>query len=140
MTNKMFRVLKDHRESTDKFPPLWFTEGLAEYYSTKPDAQAEMVMRDAVINNYHFGIENIWKIYGTFLMYKEGQSFLEFVGEKYGPEKIEMMIENIWMYSSFNDLIENVLGLTIKELDQEWQYFLRKKYYPLYSKECPTKY
>lgn len=137
MTNKIFRVLRDHRETTDRMPPLWFVEGLAEYYSTEPDAQAEMVMRDAVLNNYHFGIENIWKIYGTFLMYKEGQSFLEFVDENYGPEKIEMMLENFWMYSSFNDLIEDVLGMTIEQIDIEWQYHLRKKYYPLYESKVP---
>ena len=137
MTNKIFRVLRDHRETTDKMPPLWFVEGLAEYYSTEPDAQAEMVMRDAVLNNYHFGIENIWKIYGTFLMYKEGQSFLEFVDEKYGPEKIEMLLENFWMYSSFNDLLEDVLGMTIEHIDIKCQYYLRKKYYPLYESKVP---
>jgi hypothetical protein len=46
-----------------------------------------MVMRDAVINNYFVGIEDIYQIYGSFLMYKEGQSFLEFVKERYGEEK-----------------------------------------------------
>ncbi|MDY0082703.1 MAG: hypothetical protein RBR74_05935 [Ignavibacteriaceae bacterium] len=137
MTNKIFRVLRDHRLSTDRMPPLWFVEGLAEYYSTKPDAQAEMVMRDAVLNNYHFGIENIWKISGTFLMYKEGQNFLEFVAESYGTEKIEMMLENFWMYSSFKDVIEDVLGMTIEKIDIEWQYYLRKKYFPLYQSEMP---
>jgi len=137
MTNKIFRVLRDHRLSTDRMPPLWFVEGLAEYYSTKPDAQAEMVMRDAVLNNYHFGIQNIWKISGTFLMYKEGQSFLEFVGEQYGAEKIEMMLENFWMYSSFNDVIEDVLGMKIEQIDIEWLYYLRKKYFPLYQSEMP---
>src|SRR5690606_14869831 len=29
MTNKIFRVLRDHRETTDRMPPLWFVEGLA---------------------------------------------------------------------------------------------------------------
>ncbi|HQF42170.1 MAG TPA: hypothetical protein PK073_04580, partial [Ignavibacteriaceae bacterium] len=137
MTNKIFRVLRDHRLPTDRMPPLWFVEGLAEYYSTKPDAQAEMVMRDAVLNNYHFGIENIWKISGSFLMYKEGQSFLEFVSEKYGTEKIELMLDNFWMYSSFNDVIEDVLGMKIEQIDIEWQYYLRKKYFPLYQSETP---
>ena len=32
MTNKVYRILKDHRIPTDRLPPLWFVEGLAEFY------------------------------------------------------------------------------------------------------------
>lgn len=137
MTNKIVRMLKDHRMSTDAMPPLWFTEGLAEYYSTTPDAQAQMVMRDAVLNNYFFNLQNIWKIYGTFLMYKEGQSFLEFVDLKYGAGTVTQLIENFWMFSSFDDVIEYTLGESIKEIDKQWEFYLKKKYYPLYSDRVP---
>ena len=137
MTNKIFRVLRDHRKSTDAMPPLWFVEGLAEFYSTKPDAQAEMVMRDAVLNNNFFGLENIWKIYGSFLMYKEGQNFLEFVEEKYGAGIITQIIENFWMFKTFDEVIEHTLGISIKELDKQWEFYLKKKYYPLYSDRLP---
>ncbi len=137
MTNKIFRVLRDHRKSTDAMPPLWFVEGLAEFYSTKPDAQAEMVMRDAVLNNNFFGLENIWKIYGSFLMYKEGQNFLEFVEEKYGTGIVAQIIENFWMFKTFDEVIEHTLGISIKELDKQWEFYLKKKYYPLYSDRVP---
>jgi len=106
-TNKVYRVLTDHRLPSDALPPLWFIEGLAEYLSTEVDDQAEMVMRDAVINNYFVPLENIYQIYGTFLMYKEGQSFLEFVEEKYGSEKIPLMLDNFWMYTNFNKVIQS---------------------------------
>lgn len=137
MTNKIVRMLKDHRMSTDAMPPLWFTEGLAEYYSTTPDAQAEMVMRDAVLNNYFFNLKNIWKIYGSFLMYKEGQNFLEFVELKYGEGKVAQLIENFWMFTSFEDVIEYTLGTTIKEIDKQWEFYLKKRYYPLYTNRVP---
>ncbi|WP_407930756.1 peptidase MA family metallohydrolase [Ignavibacterium album] len=137
MTNKVFRILRDHRQPADILPPLWFVEGLAEYLSTEVDAQAEMVMRDAVINNYFVGLKNIFKIYGSFLMYKEGQSFLEFVEEKYGAEKIPLLLENFWMYKNFNDIIEHTFGKTIEEIDNEWSYFLKRKYYPLLSDKVP---
>lgn len=68
MTNKVYRILKDHRIPTNKMPPLWFVEGLAEFYSTEWDAQAEMLMRDAVLNNYFVNLDNIFSIYGSFLM------------------------------------------------------------------------
>jgi len=137
MTNKVYRVLADHRLPADVLPPLWFVEGLAEYLSTEIDAQAEMVMRDAVINNYFVGLENIFSIYGSFLMYKEGQSFLEFVEEKYGPEKVILFIENFWMDNNFNKVIEHTLGKSVKEIDSEWLFYLKRKYYPLLQTKLP---
>lgn len=131
MTNKVYRILVDHRLPSDASPPLWFIEGIAEYLSTEVDAQAEMVMRDAVLNNYVVGIDDIYDIYGTFLMYKEGQNFLEFVTEKYGKEKIPLMLENFWMFSSFTKVIEHTIGKKIEEIDSEWMFYLKKKYYPL---------
>ena len=46
--NKMLRVMRDHRIPPDRYLPLWFTEGLAEYWSGEPDYQHEMVMRDVI--------------------------------------------------------------------------------------------
>ncbi len=138
-TGKIYHVLKDHRISQDYGPPLWFTEGIAEYMSTKPDDQAEMVMRDAVINGYFVNLENMSQIYGTFLMYKEGQNFLEFVEKRYGKEKIPLMIDNLWMYSSFTKVIEYTLGKPIEEIDDEWTFYLKQKFYPLLSSSTPIK-
>lgn len=138
MMNKIFRVLTDRRISVDRMPPLWFTEGLAEYWSTTWDTQAEMVMRDAVINNYFVGIDNIYQIFGTFLMYKEGQNFLEFVGKTYGEEKVLMFLENFWMYDNFNKVIEYCIGKSIEDIDKEWLYYLKQKYYPMLGDKIPT--
>ncbi len=137
MTIKVLHIFSDHRLPTDRFPPLWFTEGLAEYLSTDIDAQAEMVMRDAVINNYFVNLESMNNIYGTFLMYKEGQNFLHFVEENYGPEKVMLLIDNIWMYSNFTKVLEYTLGRTLEEIDSEWLFYLKKKYYPLLADKIP---
>lgn len=137
MTNKIYRILSDHRIPSDLLPPLWFVEGIAEYLSTSIDDQAEMVMRDAVLNNYFVPIKDIYQIYGSFLMYKEGQSFLEFIAEKYGAEKIPLMLENFWMYSDFNKVIAYTVGKPIEDIDSEWLLYLKKKYYPLYETKLP---
>ncbi|MCX6150267.1 MAG: hypothetical protein NTX22_07075 [Ignavibacteriales bacterium] len=137
MTLKIFRVLKDHRLPAEQYPPLWFTEGLAEYWSTDWDTQAEMVMRDAVINNYVVGLENMYQIYGSFLMYKEGQNLLDFIGKTYGEEKIYYLLENFWQYENFKDLLEYVIDKKIAEIDKEWLFYLKQKYYPLISTNIP---
>ncbi|MCS7053082.1 MAG: BamA/TamA family outer membrane protein [Ignavibacterium sp.] len=137
MTNKIFRVLRDHRLPTDAMPPLWFVEGLAEYLSTEVDAQAEMVMRDAVINNYFSGMKDFPKIYGTYLMYKAGQSFLEFVEKRYGADKIPQILDNFWMFKKFDDILEYTLGESVDKIDSEWNYELKKKYFPLLAHKKP---
>ncbi len=140
MTNKVYRVLKDHRIPTNKMPPLWFVEGLAEFLSTEVDAQAEMLMRDAIINNYFVGLQDIYKIYGSFLMYKEGQNFLEFASEKYGKEKVLLLLDNFWMYPNFSNVIEHTFKNAYERIDAEWQYYLRKKYFPLMEDNYPTEF
>ncbi|MFB3057901.1 MAG: peptidase MA family metallohydrolase, partial [Ignavibacteriaceae bacterium] len=137
MTNKVYRVLRDHKLPTNRMPPLWFVEGLAEYLSTDMDSQAEMVMRDAVINNYLVGITDIFRIFGSFLMYKEGQSFLEFAGEKYGKQRVLDILDNIWTNNAFSRVLEYTFKKSLEELDAEWQYYLKKKYYPLLEKDVP---
>ncbi len=131
MTNKIFRILIDHRMPTGQSPPLWFTEGLAEYMSTEFDAQANMVLRDAVINNYFVNLQNIHRIFGSYLMYKEGQSFLEFVEDKYGEYKVRQFIENFWMFPNFNDVIAYTIGKPFEKIDEEWVFYEKQKYYPL---------
>ncbi|MBT8378853.1 MAG: BamA/TamA family outer membrane protein [Ignavibacteria bacterium] len=140
MTNKVYRVLKDHRIPTNRMPPLWFVEGLAEFYSTEWDAQAEMLLRDAVLNNYFVSLKDMNRIYGSYLMYKEGQSFLEFAADKYGEEKIALLLDNFWMYTSFNQVLETTFKESFEQIDNEWLYFLRKKYYPMMDSKYPTEF
>lgn len=135
--HKIQRVLKDRRQPSDRMPPLWFTEGLAEFWSTKWDNQAEMLLRDAVLNDYIVPLSEMDRIYGTFLMYKEGQNILEYIAEKYGEEKILLLLENFWKASSFEKVFELTIGKNYKQFDEEWLYHLKKKYYPLLKYNDP---
>jgi len=135
--HKIQRVLKDHRQPTEKMPPLWFTEGLAEFWSTKWDNQAEMLLRDAVLNNYIVPLSEMDRILGTFLMYKEGQNILEYIAEKYGEEKILLLFENFWKANSFEKVFEMTIGKSYKQIDEEWLYHLKKRYYPLLKYNDP---
>ncbi len=131
MHNRVERVIVDYGIPGDRYPPLWFVEGLAEFFSTEWDSQAEMVLRDAVLNGYFTPISRIGAIAGTFLMYKEGQAALMFMAEKYGHESIRLLLENLWKGKTFNDVMKATIGKTFREFDVEWEYYLKKKYYPL---------
>lgn len=133
MTTRLMRIANDYKLNTERFPPLWFVEGLAEFYSTTWDARGEMVLRDAVLNDYLPGMEDIYTINGTFLMYKTGQAFLGFIDKFYGREKILLLLNNIWMFDSFKDMLEYTLGKPLPDIDREWKSYLKKIYYPLYE-------
>jgi hypothetical protein len=131
MHSKINRVLLDHRLAQDHLPPLWFVEGLAEYWSEDWDGQAEMVMRDAVVSNYVVPLGEIDAIFGSFLMYKEGQNILQFVAERYGEDKILAFMENFWRSSYFEDVFVATIDRNFRQFDEEWMYALKKRYYPL---------
>lgn len=129
--SKIKRILKDNRKLDWTGLPLWFTEGLAEYWSIGWDSQTEMFIRDAIINNYFFPLQNLYQIRGSFLMYKEGQAFFRFISERYGENKIIQLFENYWKINRFSKVVEATLGVDFKQLDEEWVYSLKKKYYPI---------
>ncbi len=133
MHSKISRVMTDHRKPQDRLPPLWFTEGLAEYWSTDWDQQAEMVMRDVVLNDMVVGLNDMDRIYGSFLMYKEGQNALMYLSKTYGEEKVLLLMENFWKENSFSDDFKITIGKNYKEFDDGWLYALKKQYYPLYA-------
>jgi hypothetical protein len=135
MTAKIGNVLKAHRQTTDRLPPLWFVEGLAEYWSTEWDATAEMVLKDAVLNNYMVGLNDWEYFYGTFFMYKMGQNALGFLANKYGKEKILLLMENMWMNDDFSVIMKKTIGKDYEEFDNEWLYHLKKLYFPTLSKD-----
>ena len=131
MHSKVARVLADHRKTADRLPPLWFVEGLAEYWSSDWDAQAEMVIRDAVLNDIIVGLNDMDRIYGSFLMYKEGQAALTYIAERYGEEKILLLLENMWRTSVFSEVLLATVGKDYRRFDEEWLYALKKRTYPL---------
>lgn len=136
MMNKIYNILNDHGVSTERTPPLWFIEGLAEYWSTEWDTQGEMVMRDVVLNGNFVSLVDLDYL-GGYLVYKEGQDFFRFISKNYGEDKILSMMENIWRFNKFSDVIEFSLGEKISEIDNKWIYETRQKYFPLYKENYP---
>ena len=137
--HKLARVYRDYRVVMDRLPPLWFTEGLAEYWSGPQDYQHEMIMRDAIFANYLVPLENMYRISGSYVMYKEGEALCRFIAENYGEEKLLLLIENAWMDRDFRKVLEHTLQEDLYEISTQWQQWLRRTYYPkLDSAESPT--
>ncbi len=127
---RTMRVLTDHRIPPDRFLPLWFTEGLAEYWSGEPDYQHAMMMRDALASNYLMPLENIDRIAGTYLMYKEGEAIFRFISETYGEERILDLMDNAWRDRDFRKVMSFTLHEDFKAISDKWSAWLKAQYYP----------
>lgn len=123
-------VLRDHRIPPDRFLPLWFTEGLAEYWSGPRDYQHEMIMRDAVFNNYAQALSDIYRISGSFLMYKQGEALMHFLAETYGEESILRLVDGVWLDRDFRRVLEVILGEPFDTVSLRATRWLRERYYP----------
>ena len=128
---KIGRVMHAHHRTQIYFPPLWFTEGIAEYCGTTWDADAEGLLRDAVLSGEAEPLTSSDEITGTVLMYKEGQSFLLGLGARYGDARIFDLFDNWYRCDDFETVFKLTYGKTLKEADQEWFESLRRRYYPV---------
>lgn len=112
-------------------PPLWFSEGFAEYSSRKGwDYEADMYIRDAIISGY---LPPLDQLYG-FLDYKGGQSVLLYITQLYGPELIPEILNKGKTTLSMNRAMKLVTGLEMKKLSDDWQKELRRIYWPEISR------
>jgi WD40 repeat protein len=131
MLEKLSQVMKSHHRTQGYLPPLWFTEGLAEFCGTHWDADAEGLLRDAVLSGQALPLTRSVPITGTVLMYKEGQSFLLYLEERFGPEKVFDLMDNWHRADDFETAFRITFGLPLKEVDQTWFTGLRRRYYPV---------
>ncbi len=131
MLEKISRVMRENRRGQGYLPPLWFTEGFAEYCGTTWDATAEGLLRDAVLSDRAYPLTRSEPITGTVLMYKEGQSFLLYLARRFGSEKVFELFDNWWRGEDFETTFRLTFGVPLEKLDEDWFESIRKRYYPV---------
>ncbi len=130
MLEKISGIMRTHRRAQGYMPPLWFTEGIAEYCGTQWDADAEGLMRDAVISGEARTLTRSDDITGTVLMYKEGQSFLLYMADRFGDSKIFDLFDNWYRADDFETVFRITLGVPLREVDADWYASVRRRYLP----------
>lgn len=109
--------------------PLWFAEGVAEWLSSGWDPNADMVMRDATINDYLAPLQYA----GGYLVYKQGQAAMRFLSERYGHERLNDFWRAIGRLRSVERALMRAYGLTVEDLDRQLKRWLRQHYWPSYG-------
>jgi hypothetical protein len=109
--------------------PLWWTEGLAEFFSAGEDSRDEMVLRDMTITGELPTLPQLTYAYGG-LVYPVGGSIHRFLAEHYGEWRVLALYRDVWKFTSFDQALAAVYGRSIAQLSDEWQYWMRQRYYP----------
>ncbi len=128
--------------------PLWFVEGIAEYYSKGGlDPETDGYVRDLLWNpdperHYQVVAYADDRYRGYIPTYKLGQARIAFIAEVYGKEKIQAYIENAYVTGAqgrlppgertFGAVTRRVLGESLEQVDARWRAWLKRRYYPDY--------
>src|SRR5438309_4361623 len=125
--------------------PLWFTEGLAEYYAhnQQMDSETEMFLRDIVLNpngeiGYDFPTLEEDRPYAYLYTYKYGQAKLVFLAEQYGERVIQGVLDQSPRLAGggrgrgdsregFMQLLGHVAGDTPAQMNARWSTWARKR-------------
>lgn len=110
--------------------PMWMSEGMSDLWSEEWDGIAEMVLRDLVLSNQLPAIDDLWRFYGTFTIYKVGQDLCGFIERQYGPDAIPRIYQNLWKAGTFDEVLSMTFGVSEKELSERWHRDLKLRYYP----------
>ena len=133
MLEKLAVVMREHRRNHGYLPPLWFIEGLAEYCGNAWDPDAEGLLRDAVLTGRAMPLTRSDAITGTVQMYKEGQSFVLYLAERFGPETVFDLLDNWWRADDFEGVFKITCKVPLSEVDKDWFTEIKRRYYPAVS-------
>jgi hypothetical protein len=135
--SKLSRVYSEYPGYRAPYMPLWWSEGLAERWSSDQTTEDDMYIRDLILNGNMPSLQQLTYIYG-FIAYPVGGQLHEYLGEKYGYGRVAELYESLWKHPSFEAAFASVYGITLEQLDQHWSFELERKVFPLYSERNPV--
>src|SRR4051812_25030755 len=110
--------------------PLWFIEGMAEYLSIGPeDPHTAMWMRDAIRREKFPEIDDLDN--PRFFPYRYGQALWAYIGGRYGDRVIGNLLRSGVGRDGYKGAIQKVLGVTSKDLSQQWRDATTAAYRPV---------
>ena len=110
------------------FVPNWMMEGMAEWTAQHWEAQGEMVLRDAVLNDQVIPLnllESFDHFEQVYMAYKESQSILEYASQVYGSDKVYQMMKKMTANQQADSVIKNSLGVSMDELYEHWHFYVK---------------
>jgi hypothetical protein len=116
--------------------PLWWTEGLAELWSSGQDARDEMVLRDLTLSGRLPPLRQLtWVTSG--IVYPLGGQIHRWLADVYGDWRVATMYKEQNRHDTFEAAVYAVYGRTLDQLSDEFQLAMRRRYYPSVDSLAP---
>jgi Tol biopolymer transport system component len=125
------------------FVPTWFLEGVAEYEAEKWCQHRELLMRVVAYHRQLLPYKKMTGFIGTDeigsrLIYQQGQSLIQFIAARYGPDKIAAIIRKFRSLPiSFNLALKRTIGISENALFAAWKKEIESHYQESYSRHSP---
>jgi Tol biopolymer transport system component len=107
--------------------PLWFIEGMAEYFSLGPvDPNTAMWLRDAASHDKLPSIKDLND--PKYFPYRWGQALWAYVGGRWGDQIIPKLLVNAAIDGDIDAAFKKLLEMDTKQLSTAWQESIRDTY------------
>jgi len=106
--------------------PLWYGEGMAEYFSLGPtDSKTAMWLRDGALEGKLPSAGDFLRVFP----YQFGHGLVTYIGQRWGDEAIGAITKNA-IGGGLEAALRRVLGLNFDQLVTQWQDAVTKQYLP----------
>ncbi len=106
--------------------PEWYIKGLVSYISNPWDFELENRVKDGIVSER---FEKFNRLEGKDAVYA-GHSFWKYIADNFGESVIPNIIYLTRINKNINQGFYNVLGLTLKDLSNEWLGYYTTMYLP----------
>jgi hypothetical protein len=117
--------------------PLWWSEGLAEYWSSEQDSRDEMIVRDLTVSGRMPTIRQLGLTWSP-IVYPLGGDLHRFLARRFGDWRITMLYASLWKHESFESAVVATYGRSLDRLTDEWHFDLRARYFPQVEDRRPV--
>jgi Tol biopolymer transport system component len=136
--NEPYRIEALHIFPGEILPP-WFTEGIAQYEDSRKgtdswDSHRDMILRTLVVSGKILPQARMFEFAGNGedleKTYNHGFSLVKYIADTYGYDKVVSLLKECTHFFrlDFNAAIKKVLGITGRQLYDEWKRSLEIKY------------
>jgi hypothetical protein len=131
MLEKIRQIMSAHGRFTYHYPPLWFIEGIAEYIATPhADSRSDMYIRDALMHGRLLTLDNLWRIDGSYMMYKHGEAVVRYIATNFGIDAITKIFDNWWIGNRFSIVLKYTINMDVEELNDAFMRSIKRQHYP----------
>jgi Tol biopolymer transport system component len=111
--------------------PLWFIEGMAEYFSIGHiDPHTAMWVRDASRQDQE--LPTIRQLNDSrYFPYRWGQAFWAYVAGRWGDQTVRSLLDAALQARSTDAAFKSVLNLSAAEISKDWHEAIRAQYQPV---------